>query len=41
MWNKCGIRIGRWTGKELKADEQEPPYGNPKNITKKTEIYNL
>ena len=24
---KCGIRIGRWTGKELKGDDYEKPFG--------------
>ena len=23
----CGLRIGRWTGKRLEADEIEPRYG--------------
>jgi DNA-directed RNA polymerase subunit RPC12/RpoP len=23
----CGVRIGRWTGKELKEGELEPMYG--------------
>ena len=23
----CGYRIGRWSGKELRNEEHEPPYG--------------
>jgi hypothetical protein len=37
----CMRRWGRWTGKELKGEEQEPPYGDPKYITKENRHYNL
>jgi len=37
----CDKRYGRWSNKILEDGEQEPPYGDSKNITKKTRIYNL
>ena len=37
----CKKRYGRWTGKVLKRNEKEPPYGDPKYITSKQEHYNL
>ena len=36
----CRRRYGRWTGKILKKGEQEPPYGDPKNITNESEHFN-
>lgn len=38
---KCGYRVGRWTGKELKEGEAEPPFGEPRNITSEDKIWNL
>jgi len=32
MCKKCKVRIGRWTGKELKGGELEQPYGKPLNV---------
>jgi len=29
--NDCGVRTGRWTGKELKEGELEPVYGKDIN----------
>jgi hypothetical protein len=37
----CSYREGRWTGRELKEGEQEPPYGNKKYITSEMRHYNL
>ena len=37
----CGYREGRWTGKELKGKEQEPPYGEVGKITSESRHYNL
>lgn len=38
---ECDVRTGRWTGKVLKADEHEPPFGKQhrrgcKKLEKKT-----
>ncbi len=41
MNKKCGARYGRWTGKELKNGEREPPYGKMKYVTSKERHYNL
>jgi hypothetical protein len=41
MCKTCKKRYGRWTEKVLKKGEQEPPYGEPRNVTSKTRIYNL
>lgn len=37
----CKKRYGRWSGKVLKRGEKEPPYGDLKNVTNKSKIYNL
>jgi len=37
----CGYREGRWTGKELKGKEQEPPYGEADKVTSESRHYNL
>lgn len=37
----CGKRYGRWTLKELKDGEQEPPFGKPEYITNKAKIWNM
>jgi hypothetical protein len=39
--HSCGLRYGRWTGKVLAEGEQEPPYGEPLNITNEERHYNL
>jgi len=41
MCLNCKRRYGRWTGKELKEGEKEPPYGNLKFVTSKQRHYNL
>ena len=38
--NDCDIRIGRWTGNELKEGEFEPPFGNKKYITNESKTWN-
>ena len=41
MCKKCKVRIGRWTGKVLKSEELEPPYGDMENVTAEERHYNL
>lgn len=41
MNKRCGARFGRWSGKELKGKEQEPPYGKKEYVTSKEKHYNL
>lgn len=38
--DKCKYREGRWTGKELKGDDLEPPYGDMKYVTHNARHYN-
>lgn len=38
---KCGARFGRWSGKELKEGEFEPPFGEKRYVTKESRHYNL
>ena len=38
---KCDYRQGRWTGKELKEGEWEPPFGKKKYITEELKEWNL
>jgi transposase-like protein len=37
----CKKRYGRWTGKELKKEEQEAPYGKKELVTSEPRHYNL
>lgn len=37
----CGYREGRWTKKELKIGELEPPYGDESKITNEERHYNI
>ena len=41
MCRKDKLRIGRWTGKVLKGNRREPPYGKKEYVTKETKHYNL
>ena len=41
MSKACGARYGRWSGKELKKGESEPPYGDKKYITNQVRHYNV
>lgn len=36
----CKKRYGRWSGKVLQGKTQEPPYGDMKYVTSKSQHYN-
>jgi len=41
LCRECGYREGRWSGKELKEGELEPPFGGKRYITHEARHYNL